>query len=455
MTGHDDFDRTLAGWFESDAQSPVPPDGLDRVLDATRRRWPRPAWLADLGSHWVGEALDGGSSSGVHMLPRLGLRRSTTLILLLVLAALVGGAILVGARLPQPTPLPLGHLGHLAYARDGNIYMADWDGRNPVLVADGPPGGCSEGDYWAEGLMWSPDGGHLAYRSDVDQGSCPSFGGTVILSDPDGHVIASFPGTGWLVSWSPDSTRVATWVDSRSIGVVGLDGGRQSLLTLPEGMTVPGDYDPYWSPDGRSLLIYLSPPSPSEVWELPVDGGTPRRVPADDPRSNRETAYSADGSRVAYVSSDSHAPGHSLVVAAADGSQAQTLVSADPAATQRPCDVDGVGVVDDLCPPEGSMTEPVMSPTGDRVAFTTLTSIRGGGDLNADLRLVDVATRSVRVLATGHSNDLRAIAFSPEGDRILFWRGAALWSVDVDGTHPQQLVAEAGAGDWQRLPSGS
>jgi len=51
MIGHDDFDRTLADWFEADARSPVPAGGLDRVIDATRRRRPRPAWLADLGSH--------------------------------------------------------------------------------------------------------------------------------------------------------------------------------------------------------------------------------------------------------------------------------------------------------------------------------------------------------------------------------------------------------------------
>ena len=168
MTGHDDFDRTLAGWFEADALSPAPAGGLDRVLDATRRRRPRPAWLAGPGSHWVGEAPDAGSGTGVRSLPRLGVRWSTALILLLALAALLGGAILVGARLLQPSPLPTGRLGHLAYGLDGDIYVADWDGRNPVRIADGAPdgiGGCDCGGYWGEGPMWSPDGRYLAYRS--------------------------------------------------------------------------------------------------------------------------------------------------------------------------------------------------------------------------------------------------------------------------------------------------
>ena len=56
MTSHDDFDRTLARWFEAEAASPAPADSLQRVVAATRRRLPRPAWLARPGSDWVGEA---------------------------------------------------------------------------------------------------------------------------------------------------------------------------------------------------------------------------------------------------------------------------------------------------------------------------------------------------------------------------------------------------------------
>ena len=162
MTGHDDFDRTLAGWFEADALSPAPAGGLDRVLDATRRRRPRPAWLAGPGSRWVGETDTSGSRNGGRSLRRQGLRWSIALIVLLAIAALVGGALLVGARVFQPSPmptdsptpsegltdcssptaplpLPTGRLGHLAYGLDGDIFVADWDGRNPVRVADGLP----------------------------------------------------------------------------------------------------------------------------------------------------------------------------------------------------------------------------------------------------------------------------------------------------------------------------
>ena len=213
MTGHDDFDQTLARWFEADAISPAPADSLERVVVATRRSRPRPKWLAGLGSHWVREADPLGSRSGVGAIPRVGLRWSTALILLLIGAAVLGGVIVVGARLLQPAPLATGQLGHLAYGLDGDVYVADWDGRNPLRIADGLPvldGPSPCGTIYGEGSMWSPDGRHLAYRSDHGGGACP---GTVHVTDPEGVEMASFPGTGWLVSWSPDSTRVATWTD--------------------------------------------------------------------------------------------------------------------------------------------------------------------------------------------------------------------------------------------------
>ena len=68
---------------------------------------------------------------------------------------------------PASTVQALGSLGRLAYGIDGDIYVADADGRNPVRVADGAPskeGFC--GGYWGEGPIWSPDGRYLAYRGD-------------------------------------------------------------------------------------------------------------------------------------------------------------------------------------------------------------------------------------------------------------------------------------------------
>ena len=81
-----------------------------------------------------------------------------------------------------------GRLGSLAYGVDGDIYVADWDGSNAVRIA--------EGEYWGEGPIWSPDGRYLAFRD---------LARDVVISDPEGNVIAEFPGEGWEIAWSPDS----------------------------------------------------------------------------------------------------------------------------------------------------------------------------------------------------------------------------------------------------------
>ena len=123
--------------------------------------------------------------------------------------------------------------------------------------------------------MWSPDGRYLAYRLlgwlSRDRRSSV---------DPDGHAPSRRSrATGWLVSWSPDSTRVATWVDlGKTIGIYGLDGVRQALLTVPPGCALPGDFDPVWSPDGMSVM--------SRPVRCPSTVARHGRVPATDPRSH-------------------------------------------------------------------------------------------------------------------------------------------------------------------------
>ena len=451
MTDHDNFDRSLADWLHTDALSAAPTGGLGRAMDVTRRIRPRPGWLARAGSRWVGTPAAAGTSSGNRTKTHLGLRWSTAFILILVIAALVGGAILAGARLLQLPPVPADSLSHLAYGLDGSIYVADLDGRNPVRIAAGvlDPGGAGPagcGSYWGEGPIWSPDGRHLAYRSAWDDASCHGTPGEgqVYIADPDGNSVTSFPGVGWLVSWSPDSTRVATSVDlGHTFGIYGLDGVRQALLTVPLGYQVQGDYSPVWSPDGMSLLMPIAPIAPhrpSEIWELPIDGGTPRRVPDADPRSHGGSAYSPDGSHVAYFVDSGHDEAgaeETLNVAAADGSQVRVL-SSEP-----------VGAI--LAGSAASLSDPVWSPTGNQIIFSWTTDA---------FRVVDVASGvAVPLALPSGPHDFSVIKFAPEGDRILLSGldsnsdATSLWSMRADGSDLQLLVSGTDWGDWQPVPT--
>lgn len=327
----------------------------------------------------------------------------------------------------QPTPAPSpGSLGALAYGVDGDIYVAEWDGSNAVRIADGRPandcGGSGLGEYWGEGPIWSPDGRYLAYRR-VDCDGPDDGWWDVVISDREGNIVASFPSEGWLISWSPNSTHVATWVRwAKTLGIYGLDGERQTVLTLPPGLMAPGDFDPVWSRDGASLLV------PHGV-VVPLDGSTPHELPSDDPRS-KDATYSPVGSFVAYITHGS------LVVANADGSEARNLS-------------------------RGPMWDLAWSPTGDRIAFVYQTSETDGGYLAAsELRVVDVASGTVTRLAGMGETDiiLSNPQFSPEGNLILFSRTedkgrgvSSLWSINADGSDPRRLVTGTGWGEWHSL----
>jgi Tol biopolymer transport system component len=440
MTAYDDLDRTLAAWFESDALAPAPAGRLDMLVAATRRIRPRPAWLAGPGSQWVGSSPAAGLGLGTISSGRAGLRLSTMILLLLAFVALVGGTLLVGARLLAPPPMTLVGAG-LAYALDGDIYVADADGGNRVRIADGAPDGAAGcGGYWSDGPMWSPDGRHIAYRGGGFD--CDS---TVYIADPDGRVVASFRGEGWLVSWSPDSTRVATWVTwGKTIAIDGIDGVRQAVLDLPAGMGPTGDYDPVWSPDGRSLLIRLGPPSPSRIWEIPVDGRTPRQVPDEDSRSEYGASWSRDAARVTFVP---YLESYSLVIANADGSPIRVL--------------DGVkATTRDFGPGEGPQYGlPVLSPAGDRVAFNVTsgpTYLSSGAEAprGFELGVVDVSTGTVTMLLRVEGFEhLDPIEFSADGSRLLFQRtddsSSSIWSVNVDGSNIRLVVADIGDADWR------
>jgi len=319
-----------------------------------------------------------------------------------------------------PEPAPPGPSA-LAYGVDGDVFLADLDGSNAVKIADGVPvdgaDECAPGDerteYIAFGTAWSPDGRYLAYW---DWG-CPvpaGAWGTVLISDAAGNVLASFPGQGWTISWSPDSTRVAVW-DSwgegdSTIGVYGLDGVRQAALTVPPGLMPYGDYSPTWSRDGTSLLL--------PGVQVPLDGRAPQPLPADDPtpRVGWRAVYSPDGTSVAYLGREG-----SLVVADADWPDAQEV---GPTA----------------------FWDAAWSPNGDLVAF-----IQDG----TELLVRDVATGAdTSLVAVTRSEYLSVMEFSPDGDRILFTRSDAdggrssLWSINADGSDLRRLVDGV---DWADL----
>jgi len=340
-----------------------------------------------------------------------------------VLVALATGFVLarsltssgMPADRPTSTPAPVGVSGALAYALDGDIYVADPDGTNAVKVAARgiPNEGCA-GTFAYSSPSWSPDGRYLAFERECSYRS-NSDPTAAVIADPDGTVLAEIPTTGF--SWSPDATRLAVWGESgRTVDVYEVDGVRQVSLPVPPVAGGATSFGPVWMPDGSALLVPGDARPSSLV--VPLDGSPAYEVPGSDGLR----IDSPDGTRVAVI-----------------GDRSTTITDADGAPVSK---------VD--MPLRGLL----WSPEGNRFA-----SVNRRGELI----VVDVASGKVTVLSEASAalsegeyvNVVRG--FSPQGDRILYAAlvrdGGAfynnLYSIGVDGSDARLLVVGAMQGEWR------
>jgi Tol biopolymer transport system component len=416
MSRPDGFDRSLAQWLNAEVPPAATTEVLERALAVTGGRRPRPRLVASIGSHWVDDGPHGTATATFG-------RRATSptagilLALLALVTALVLGAVALGMGAIRPAP-DIRHLGHLAYVTDDGLYVADWDGANARRLVDprqelaGLPEGCRA---FFGTPKWSPDGRHLAIRtewSDLCQGS-------IIITDAEGSSLTTIPGSGWDFAWSPDSGRIVTWVEIfKSIGVFGIDGRRQAMLPRPWRMT-SGDHDPGWTHDGSALLV------PNGV-VVPLDGSTPYVMRS---LTSVRSAVSPDGTRVASPKWNEQ---RSVVVAALDGSSERVFDMAAPA----------------------TVTRIMWSPTGDRIAI----GVERGGPILLDPATGATTGLDLASVGVALGEQVEVISFSPDGDRLLVRadeRASSLWSIEVNGAGARKLVEGTNGGDWQWLPAGS
>ncbi|HVE71875.1 MAG TPA: protein kinase [Thermoanaerobaculia bacterium] len=232
---------------------------------------------------------------------------------------------------------------------------------------------------------------------------------------------------------SPDGRQL---VFTREIGRV-----RKLILTEPaeasERQLTRGDFDdiqPYWSPDGRSLLFVRASEAAAHfdkadvfgryvggnVWQLDLESGRETRL--SDEGFN--PAWSPDGTRIAFDASFSGP--RRIWVADARGRNAQQLTTDDSEAT--------------------SHVRPRWSPDGSKIVFQNIEGTK------SDVRVVDVNTRAAKWITDDFVMDLHPV-WSHDGGSIFFssYRtgGINVWSVpvDLDGSAAgpmQQITAGAG-----------
>lgn len=218
------------------------------------------------------------------------------------------------------------------------VFGADLKGRSGIYRIDADSGAVSPivapiaPRLTYEGFFWSPDGSRLYYHqangditerhlasgrerkifSGGDAGGGPGNPGPISLS-PDGRWIAACASRG--VAGSLITSR-----PSLSVVLIPVDGGQpRELLHVDPPHWVNNTSIP-WTPDGRAVLVrkmlvaddeakcLSSTCIPSELWLVPIDGTSPRKLEFD---VNQVATYAAgkirmhpDGKSLAYLAGD-------------------------------------------------------------------------------------------------------------------------------------------------------
>lgn len=216
-------------------------------------------------------------------------------------------------------------------------------------------------------------------------------------------------------SLSPDGQRIAfIWDrDERSdVYVMPSHGGWPMRVSLDRGPTVYwADEAPHWSPDGRWLAFTAN----DHVYVVSTEGGLPRQL----------TDFTTSASAPIWLPDSL-----GLIISVERQESIQLLVT----------DRDG-GWPFALTGGPGDNYEAQPSPGGQQVAFTH----RPYDDLNRlDVRLVDLVSGEVRVLAGAPKQKNWQPRWSPDGSLIAFLSQRSgwneVWLIQPDGENLRRLT---------------
>jgi dipeptidyl aminopeptidase/acylaminoacyl peptidase len=203
------------------------------------------------------------------------------------------------------------------------VWVADFDTSSGAVTTTHKKTWIATG---ASGELWSPDGSHILFTSDVypecdgapeAEAACNAKK----LKDVEHSKVKAQVFDHLLYRhWNAykDGKRSHIFVVDVNGGTIGaqLGGGPTSTMTIARDLT-PGDYDApvfslggqddyAFSPDGQEICYtsnHDKNPAAStnnDLWIVSVNGGTAKNITADNPASDSTPLYSPDGRYIAY-----------------------------------------------------------------------------------------------------------------------------------------------------------
>jgi dipeptidyl aminopeptidase/acylaminoacyl peptidase len=212
-----------------------------------------------------------------------------------------------GFRVPDRDPAWSPDGGRVAFEREGRRESSVW------LVRRDGTGAHRVSRYSTP--LWTPDGRRMAILES----------GMIWLANGDGsrkRLLAR----GRSGAWSPNGLLFAFNKDS-GLHVANRDGTgvRRVPIDVPTcSDCASAEYEPAWSPDGRTLAFVHSDVRPasrgvSSIWAADVDGSNLRRI--SESFVAESPAWSPDGSMIAYLLWDNLSDDPYLHISDSDGSR--------------------------------------------------------------------------------------------------------------------------------------
>ncbi len=395
-------------------QVPTDVDALElvrRTGGAIRPRAGHRVGVRHMADHWL---------PGAVTLRRLAVLRILAVIVIMALAVALGAALFVAGAL-RPTQSPAAAAfppGSIAFVpRGGPVYVADHDGAHAVEIAPPQPG-----EGWNPVISFSPDRRHLAFMR------ISTSGGRLVIVSPDGRITGSVSlplstPVPWELqfSWAPDGQRLATYTpdDPGRLVIVGVAGTRLSTIALPEGAGGRESYGAAmlpWSPDGHWVAVRNGQIAGYLLVATDGSGSRPLVTPslASRVETNRQFMAWSPDSRIALNQWDP--------------ARVEILSPEGTAFHEVPLP-DGLNAVASPCDPLA------WSPSGDRIVVVAVMA-----DQSAEQLVVIDKDFSVHVVPRDPLGPAECVAWSADGQRLLYSSNAGLWSVSVNGGVATQLV---------------
>ena len=309
--------------------------------------------------------------------------------------------------------------------------------------------------------VWSPDGSAIAFMRHAE-GQCrvmleSAFGG------PEREVAACAENTLDYFSWAPDAKHLVMTSpmkgNARAIGQVPIAGGHARPLRYDRAQS-DIDLDARYSPDGGRIAFRRGANPYSDLYVMPAEGGTVRRVTRLASRI-RGFDWMPDGRSLVF--SSGHAGPQALYVVSLEDGQLEALGvhPAEHPSSARATDTvvyeiprlrtqlsrvsldPGAEDMVDLVPSTGNDGAPMMSPVDERIAFV---SDRSGSQ---QLWLHDPAIGETYALTEADEPNLRYPVWRGDGKRLLITARGGGWGhlIEIDLATRQRTILTSGEED--------